>query len=63
MGAVPVHHTGTDDGPWDGPAQVKKLNTPLTAKIGDQSFRGAATALGFVNQGLHRSCCGRRGGP
>lgn len=38
MPAVPVHHTSTDDGVWDGPAQVKKLNTPLTAKIGDDVF-------------------------
>jgi len=38
MPATPVHHTATDDGEWDGPAQEKKLETPLTKAIGDDTF-------------------------
>lgn len=38
MGATPVHHTDTDDGTWDGPAQEVKLETPLTKAIGDDTF-------------------------
>ncbi len=38
MGAVPVHHTATDDSEWDGPAQEKKLKAPLTAEIGNDAY-------------------------
>jgi hypothetical protein len=38
MPATPVHHTATDDGTWDGPAQEKKLETPLTTTAGDDTF-------------------------
>lgn len=38
MGAVPVHHTETDDGTWDGPGQEAKLKTPLTKTVGNDSF-------------------------
>ena len=38
MPAIPSHNTATDDGPWDGPAQEKKLKTPLTTKIGNDAF-------------------------
>ena len=38
MPATPIHHTATDDGPWDGPAQEKKLKTPLTTAIGNHAY-------------------------
>lgn len=38
MPATPIHHTATTDSAWDGPAQEKNLQTPLTEAVGDDVF-------------------------
>lgn len=38
MPAVPIHHTPTTDGAWDGPANEADLTSDLTVAIGDDTF-------------------------
>ena len=38
MTAVSIHHTAVDSSPWDGPAQEKKLKTPLTLAVGNHAY-------------------------
>lgn len=39
MGVIKVHHTKVDTtGAWDGPAEVKKLQTPITGDVANGMF-------------------------
>lgn len=56
MGAIGVHHTATDDGSWDGPANEARLDSPVSLTTAKDAY--AWYDAGQVDAGeLPKSAC------